>query len=68
MVNIVKARKLLTMLYRNNWSLKRQTGGSHKIFEKEGYQNYSFSFHENEDIGHRMLAKISKDTGLKFKK
>jgi hypothetical protein len=26
--------------------------------------NYMFGFHDNEEIGHRMLAKIAKHTGL----
>ena len=39
--------------------------GSHRILSKPGNQNFPFSFHDGEEIGPRMLAKIAKRTGLK---
>ncbi len=61
----VKARKLLSTLLRIGWSIKRQKGGSHKILERSGYSDYVFAFHDREEIGPRMLARIAKHTGLK---
>jgi hypothetical protein len=32
--------------------------------KKEGWPDYPFSFHDSEELGPAMLAKISKKTGL----
>ena len=61
----VKAKKLLSVLLRIGWSIKREKGGSHKVLERSGYSDYVFAFHDKEEIGPRMLARISKYTGLK---
>ncbi|MAG12355.1 hypothetical protein CL630_00915 [bacterium] len=45
------------------WRIKRQRG-SHRILGKVGCPDYTFAFHEREEIGPRMLARISKHTGL----
>jgi predicted RNA binding protein YcfA (HicA-like mRNA interferase family) len=45
------------------WSVKRQTG-SHKTLEKLGYPDYVFAFHDNVEIGPKMLARVAKHTGL----
>jgi predicted RNA binding protein YcfA (HicA-like mRNA interferase family) len=58
-----KARRVLAALLRISWAVKRQTG-SHRVLERIGYANYVFAFHDNEEIGPRMLAKIAKHTGL----
>jgi predicted RNA binding protein YcfA (HicA-like mRNA interferase family) len=60
----VKARKLLAALERIGWRVKRQTG-SHKILERPGWPDVVFAFHDNEEIGPRMLARVAKVTGLK---
>ena len=60
----VKAKRLLTALQRIGWRLKRQTG-SHKILEREGWPDAVFAFHDNEEIGPKMLARVAKATGLK---
>jgi predicted RNA binding protein YcfA (HicA-like mRNA interferase family) len=59
----VKARRLLSALRRLGWSVKRQTG-SHKVLAKPGWPDVVFAFHDNEEIGPRMLARIAKVTGL----
>jgi len=59
----VKANRLLAALLKTGWSVKRQTG-SHKTLEKFGYPNYVFAFHDGEEIGPKMLARVSKHTGL----
>jgi predicted RNA binding protein YcfA (HicA-like mRNA interferase family) len=59
-----KAKKVLAALKKIGWSIKRQTG-SHRVLEREGWENFVFAFHDGEEIGSRMLARIAKKTGLK---
>ena len=59
-----KAKRVLAALLRIGWSIKRQSGGSHKVLERVGWPDFVFAFHDNEEIGPRMLAKIAKRTGL----
>ncbi len=60
----VKAKRLLPALEKIGWRVKRQTG-SHKILERTGWADVVFAFHDNEEIGPKMLARIAKVTGLK---
>ena len=60
----IKAKRLLAVLLRIGWSIKRQDG-SHKTLERIGYPDYVFAFHDGDEIGPKMLAKIAKHTGLK---
>jgi predicted RNA binding protein YcfA (HicA-like mRNA interferase family) len=60
----VKARRLLAALERLGWRVKRQTG-SHKILARTNWPDVVFAFHDNEEIGPKMLARIAKVTGLK---
>lgn len=59
-----KARKVLAALLRIGWHIKRQSGGSHKVLERIGWPDYVFAFHDDDEIGPRMLARIAKRTGL----
>jgi predicted RNA binding protein YcfA (HicA-like mRNA interferase family) len=59
-----KARRVLAALLRNGWSIKRQSGGSHRVLERIGWPDFVFAFHDGEEIGPRMLARIAKHTGL----
>ena len=45
------------------WQLKRQSG-SHRTLSRAGYPDYVFAFHDSDEIGPKMLARISKHTGL----
>ncbi|GBO51546.1 hypothetical protein APA_510 [Pseudanabaena sp. lw0831] len=60
----VKARKVLSGLEKIGWKVKRQSG-SHKILEREGWEDYVFAFRDSDEIGTKMLARIAKKTGLK---
>ncbi len=60
----VKAKRLLAALLRIGWRVKRQTG-SHKILERSGWPDVVFAFHDNDEIGPKMLARVAKVTGLK---
>ena len=59
----VKAKKLLLALIAIGWSIKRQSG-SHRTLSRPGYQDFVFAFHDGEEIGPRMLARIAKHTGI----
>ena len=59
-----KARRVLAALLRIGWAIKRESGGSHRVLTRPGWPNYVFSFHDGEEIGPRMLARIAKHTGL----
>jgi predicted RNA binding protein YcfA (HicA-like mRNA interferase family) len=59
-----KARRVLAALYRIGWTLKRQSG-SHKTLSRAGWPDFVFGFHDNDEIGPRMLVRIAKHTGLK---
>jgi predicted RNA binding protein YcfA (HicA-like mRNA interferase family) len=58
-----KARRVLAALYRIGWRLKREAS-SHKTVAREGWPDYVFSFHDSEEIGPRMPARVAKHTGL----
>jgi len=59
----VKSKQLLKALIKKGWSIKR-ISGSHKILEHSNYNNFVFAFHDNEEIGPKMLSRISKHTGI----
>jgi predicted RNA binding protein YcfA (HicA-like mRNA interferase family) len=60
----VKARRVLATLLRIGWTIKRETGGSHRILARPGWPDTVFAFHDSEEIGPRMLARVAKKTGL----
>jgi predicted RNA binding protein YcfA (HicA-like mRNA interferase family) len=59
-----KARRVLAALLRFGWTIKRQTG-SHRTLARDGWPDVVFSFHDADEIGPKMLARIAKSTGLK---
>jgi predicted RNA binding protein YcfA (HicA-like mRNA interferase family) len=59
-----KAAKVLSALEGNGWKIKRQSGTSHKVLSHTGWDDFVFAFHEHAEIGPKMLARISKKTGL----
>ncbi len=60
----VKAKNLLAALLRIGWRIKRQSGGSHRILARDGWPDVVFAFHDGDEIGPRMVARIAKHTGL----
>jgi predicted RNA binding protein YcfA (HicA-like mRNA interferase family) len=58
-----KARQVFAALQRLGWTVKRQTG-SHRVLARDGWPDYVFAFHDGDEIGPRMLARIAKHTGL----
>ncbi|HUZ33705.1 MAG TPA: type II toxin-antitoxin system HicA family toxin [Xanthobacteraceae bacterium] len=53
-----KAHRVLAALLRRGWIVKRQTG-SHRILQRPGSTDYVFAFHDRDEIGPRMLARIA---------
>lgn len=60
----VRAKRVLAALLRIGWVVKRQTG-SHKVLARLGWEDFVFAFHDGEEIGPRMMARIAKRTGLR---
>lgn len=60
-----KSRRVLAALLRIGWSIKRETGSSHRVLEREGWPDYVWAFHDGVEIGPAMLARIARLTGLK---
>ncbi len=58
-----KAKRVLAALVRIGWSIKRQSG-SHRTLSRTGWPDVVFAFHDNEEIGPRMLTRLAKRTGL----
>ncbi len=59
-----KARRVLAALLRIGWSIKRESGSSHRVLSRPGWPDFVFAFHDSAEIGPRMLARIAKHTGL----
>jgi len=58
-----KARRVLAALLGIGWQVKRQSG-SHRTLAREGWPDFVFAFHDGDEIGPKMLARIAKHTGL----
>jgi predicted RNA binding protein YcfA (HicA-like mRNA interferase family) len=58
-----KAKRVYAAPLRLGWSLKKQVG-AHRKLQRPGWSNFTFSFHDGEEVGQAALAKIAKETGL----
>jgi predicted RNA binding protein YcfA (HicA-like mRNA interferase family) len=59
-----KAKRVLASLLRIGWSIKRESG-SHKTLSRPGWPDVVFAFHDKDEIGPKMLARLAKHTGLR---
>jgi predicted RNA binding protein YcfA (HicA-like mRNA interferase family) len=59
-----QARDVLAALLRIGWKVERQSG-SHRVLARSGWPHLVFVFHDREEIGPRMLARIAKHSGLR---
>jgi predicted RNA binding protein YcfA (HicA-like mRNA interferase family) len=59
-----KARRVLAALLRLGWVVERQSG-SHRVLARPDWPDVVFAFHDEDEIGPRMLARIAKHTGLR---
>jgi predicted RNA binding protein YcfA (HicA-like mRNA interferase family) len=55
---------VLAALFRIGWTVKRQAS-SHRVLSRPNWEDFVFALHDGEEIGPRMLARISKKTGLR---
>ena len=58
-----KARRVLAALMRIGWRIKRTTV-SHRVLERDGWPDVVFAFHDDAELGPKMLARVAKVTGL----
>jgi predicted RNA binding protein YcfA (HicA-like mRNA interferase family) len=54
----------LAILKKNGWVEIRKKG-SHRTLQRHDGRTILFSFHEGEEIGPRMMARVAKDADLK---
>jgi predicted RNA binding protein YcfA (HicA-like mRNA interferase family) len=60
-----RARRVYQALLRIGWVPLSQAGSHIKLRDRESkYPDYIWAFHDREEIGPRMLARIAKHTGL----
>jgi predicted RNA binding protein YcfA (HicA-like mRNA interferase family) len=59
-----KARCVLQAPLRIVWTIKRPAG-SHRVLARDGWSDYVFAFHDGDEIGPAMLARVAKHTGLR---
>jgi predicted RNA binding protein YcfA (HicA-like mRNA interferase family) len=58
-----KVSRVLAALLRIGWRTKRQSG-SHRTLARDGWVDVVFAFHEQDEIGPKMLARLARRTGL----
>jgi predicted RNA binding protein YcfA (HicA-like mRNA interferase family) len=59
----VKSKQLLAALLPIGWTVAWQRG-SHRRLTRSGWPNYTFAFHDGDEVGPGLLAQIAKKTGL----
>ena len=59
-----RAGRVFAALKQIGWTIKRQAGTSHRVLGRAGWPDYTWSFHDGEEIGPKMLARIAKKTGI----
>lgn len=59
-----KSSRVLAALLRIGWLITKQRG-SHRTLAREGWTDVTFAFHDQDEIGPRMLARLGKRTGLR---
>jgi len=59
----VKAKRFLAALVRIGWTVAWQSGS--RRLKRTGWPNYTFAFHDNEEVGPGFFAQIARKTGLR---
>ena len=60
-----KANRVYKALLRIGWIPKSEKKGSHVQMRKPGFPDYTWAWHDSEELGPVILKKIAKYTGLK---
>ena len=55
----IKTKQLIAFVRRNGWQLKR-IEGSHRVFSKSGFEDYTIAYHDNDEISPYILKKNNK--------
>ena len=58
-----KARRVLAALLKIGWTIERERS-SHRTLARAGWPDYVFAFHDNVEIGPRMLARRQADRAV----
>jgi predicted RNA binding protein YcfA (HicA-like mRNA interferase family) len=60
-----KAKKVYKALLRIGWTEHHLIkGSSHQQLKRPGSPDFTWAFHDSDEIGPKMLARIAKHTGL----
>jgi len=60
-----KAKRVYRALLRIGWVEHHIVkGSSHRQLRRAGYADFTWAFHDSDEIGPRMPARIAKQTGL----
>ncbi|MGA8150145.1 MAG: type II toxin-antitoxin system HicA family toxin [Terriglobales bacterium] len=60
-----KASRVYRALFRIGWKPKAEKGSSHVQLQRQGFRDYTWAWHDSEELGPVALKKIAKYTGLK---
>lgn len=56
---------MLAALLRIGWQIKREAKGTHRVLSRDGWADIVFAFHDSDEIGPKMLARVAKQSGLR---
>jgi predicted RNA binding protein YcfA (HicA-like mRNA interferase family) len=59
-----RAGRVFAALLRIGWTVARQRG-SHRRLTRPGWSPITWAFHDGDELGPVMLAKVAKETGLR---
>jgi predicted RNA binding protein YcfA (HicA-like mRNA interferase family) len=59
-----RASHVHAALLRIGWSVEREVGRSFRVYRREGWKDFVWSFRDSDEIGPKMLARIASQTGL----
>ena len=59
-----KAKRVYAALLRLGWTLKKQVG-SHRKLQRPGWSNFTFCFHDREEVGPAALARMTLSCGVR---
>jgi predicted RNA binding protein YcfA (HicA-like mRNA interferase family) len=59
-----KAKRALAALLRIGWSIRRQSGTSHRILERPNWPDFLFAYHDRVTLGPAAMKMLAKKTGL----
>jgi predicted RNA binding protein YcfA (HicA-like mRNA interferase family) len=61
---VMSGRPVLAALLRSGWTIKRQSGTSHRILARPGWPDLLFAYHDRVTLGPTAMKVLAKKTGL----